>query len=140
MGLSIKPSYLRKKSKVTEEEIIKIIIEEAIYIHRKLGPGLLEKVYQNCLAYRLRKRGLFVETEKPVPVYFEEVEMECGYRADLVVENKVVVDTKTIDAIADIEIAQVLTHLKVLDLRYGLILNFKVKLMKYGIKRVLRGY
>ena len=123
-----------------EEEIIKIIIEEAIYIHRKLGPGLLEKVYQNCLAYRLRKRGLYVETEKPVAVKFEEVEMACGYRADLVVENKVVIDTKTIDLIADIEIAQVLTHLQFLDLRYGLILNFKVKLMKYGIKRVLRGY
>ena len=125
---------------MTEEEIITIIIEEAIHIHRKLGPGLLEKVYQNCLAYRLRRRGLTVETEKPVPVYFEEVQMECGYRADLVVEEKVVVDTKTIEVIADIEIAQVLTHLQFLGLRYGLVLNFNVKLMKYGIRRVLRGY
>ena len=82
---------------MTEEEIVKIIIEEAIYIHRKLGPGLLENVYKNCLAYRLRKRGLTVETEKPIPVYFEEVQMECGYRADLVVEKKVAVDTKTIE-------------------------------------------
>lgn len=79
-------------------------------------------------AYRLRKRGLSVETQKPVPVYFEEVRMECGYRADLVVEEKVVVDTKTIDLIADIEIAQLLTHLQFLKLRYGLILNFKVVL------------
>jgi GxxExxY protein len=120
---------------LSEEEIIKIIIEEAIYVHRKLGPGLLENVYK-----RLRKRGLYVETEKPVAVIFEEVRMECGYRADIVVENKVVIETKTIDTIGSIEIAQVLTHLQFLDLRYGLILNFKVTLMKYGIKRVLRGY
>jgi GxxExxY protein len=125
---------------VSEEEIMKIIVEEAIYIHRKLGPGLLENVYKTCLAHRLRKRGLFVETEKPIPVMFEEINMECGYRADLVVEGKVVVETKTIDCIRDIEIAQILTHLEFLDLRYGLILNFKVKLMKYGIKRVLRGF
>ena len=126
--------------RVTEEEIMRVIIEEAIHIHKKLGPGLLEKVYQTCLAYRLRKRGLYVEIEKPVPVVFEEIKMECGYRADLVVERLVVVDTKTIDAIGTIEVSQVLTHLRFLELRYGLILNFKVKLMKYGIKRVLRGY
>jgi GxxExxY protein len=123
-----------------EEEVIKIIIDEAIYLHKKLGLGLLENVYKTCLAYRLRKRGLFVEVEKPVPVFFEEVRMDCGYRADLVVERKVVVDTKTIDIIGEIEVAQVLTHLKFLELRHGLILNFKVVLMKYGIKRVLRGY
>ena len=119
---------------------MKVIVEEAIHVHKKLGPGLLENVYKKCLAYRLRKRGLFVETEKPIPVIFEEVSMECGYRADLVVEKKVVVEIKTIDLIGDIEIAQILTHLEFIDLRYGLILNFKVKLMKYGIKRVLRGY
>ena len=123
-----------------EEEIMTIIIEEAIYIHKKLGPGLSEKVYQTCLAYRLRKRGLYVETEKPVPVFFEDVRMECGYRADIVVEKKVVVDTKTIEFITPRELAQILTHLKFLDLRHGLILNFNVSLMKYGIKRVLRGF
>ena len=89
---------------------------------------------------RLRKRGLLVETENPISVLFEEVDMDCGYRADIVVEGKVVVDTKTIEAIGDLEIAQVLTYLKFLSLRYGLILNFKVKLMKYGIRRVIRGY
>ena len=117
-----------------------IIVDEAIYVHKKLGPGLLENVYKTCLAYRLRKRGLFVETEKPVLVFFEDVRMECGYRADLVVEKKVVVDTKTIDFIGDLEVAQILTHATFLSLRYCLILNFKVKLMKDGIKRVLRGY
>jgi len=125
---------------MTEEEVMTIIIEEAIYAHRKLGPGLLENVYKICLAYRLRERGLEVETEKPIPVFFEGVRMECGYRADLVVENKVVVDTKTIECIAQREVAQILTHLKFLELRHGLILNFNVSLMKHGIKRVLRGF
>lgn len=71
---------------MTEEEIMKIVLDEAFYIHSSIGPGMLEKVYQTCLAHRLRKRGLFVEEEKPIPVEFEEVRMECGYRADLVVE------------------------------------------------------
>ncbi len=69
-----------------EEEIIKIVLDEAFYIHKTIGPGMFENVYQTCLAYRLRKRGLYVEIEKPVPVLFEEIKMECGYRADLVVE------------------------------------------------------
>ncbi len=125
---------------MTEEEIISIILDEAFYIHKSVGPGLLEKVYRTCLCYRLRKRGLFVEEEKPVPVVFEEVKMDCGYRSDIVVEGKVIVDTKNVEAIADIHVAQLLTYLRFLDLRYGLILNFRTVLMKNGIKRVLRGY
>ncbi len=101
---------------------------------------MLENVYKTCLAYRLRQRGLFVETEKPVPVIFEEVKMECGYRADLVVERKVIIDTKIIDAIGDIHISQLLTYLRFLKLRHGLILNFKTVLLKNGIKRVLNGF
>lgn len=101
---------------------------------------MLENVYKTCLAYRLRQNGLFVETEKPVPVIFEEIKMECGYRADLVVERKIVVDTKNIDAIADIHVAQLLTYLSFLNLRDGLILNFKTVLLKNGIKRVLNGF
>jgi GxxExxY protein len=125
---------------MTEEEIIKIILDEAFYIHKTIGPGMLENVYKTCLAYRLRQRGLFVETEKPVPVIFEEIKMECGYRADLVVERKVIVDTKTVDGIGDIQIAQLLTYLRFLNLRYGLVLNFKTVLFKNGIKRVLNGF
>lgn len=125
---------------MNEEDIIKIILDEAFYIHKTIGPGMLEKVYQTCLVYRLRKRGLFVEEEKPIPVFFEEIRMDCGYRADIVVERKVIVDAKNAEGIADIHIAQLLTYLKFLDLRYGLILNFRVVLMKEGIKRVLRGY
>jgi GxxExxY protein len=101
---------------------------------------MLENVYKTCLAYRLRQRGLFVETEKPVSVIFEEIRMDCGYRADLVVERKVIADTKTIDAIGDIQISQLLTYLRFLKLRHGVILNFKTVLMKNGIKRVLNGF
>ena len=84
---------------MNEEEIIKVILDEAFYIHKTIDPGMLENVYKTCLAYRLRQRRLFVETEKPVPVIFEEVRMDCGYRADLVVERRVIADTKTIDAL-----------------------------------------
>lgn len=125
---------------MNEEEIIKVILDEAFYIHKTIGPGMLENVYKTCLAYKLRQRGLFVETEKPVPVIFEEIKMECGYRADLVVEQRIIVDTKNIDAIADIHVAQLLTYLRFLDLRHGLILNFKTVLLKNGIKRVLNGF
>jgi GxxExxY protein len=123
-----------------EEDLIKIILDEAFHIHKTIGPGMLENVYQTCLAYRLRQRGLFVETEKPIPVVFEEIKMECGYRADLVIERKIIVDTKNIETIADIHVAQLLTYLRFLDLRHGLMLNFRTVLLKNGIKRVLNGY
>jgi GxxExxY protein len=125
---------------MSEDEIITTILDEAFYIHKTIGPGMLENVYKTCLAYRLQKRGLSVELEKSVPVFFEEVRMNCGYRADIVVEKKVIVDTKTIEGIGPLQIAQVLTYLQFLNLRYGLILNFNVLLLKDGIKRVLRGY
>jgi GxxExxY protein len=101
---------------------------------------MLENVYKTCLAYRLRKRGLYVETEKPVPVIFEEVKMDCGYRADLVVERIIIVDTKTIEGIGLIQISQLLTYLRFLKLRKGLILNFNTVKLKDGIKRVINGF
>lgn len=125
---------------MTQEEIIKVILDESFYIHKAVGPGMLENVYKTCLAYRLRKRGLALETEKPVPVFFEEVKMDCGYRADIVVENSVVIDTKAIEAIGPLQVAQILTYLRFLNMRYGLILNFHALLMKDGIRRVVHGY
>jgi GxxExxY protein len=126
---------------MNEEAIIKVILDEAFYVHKEIGPGMLEKVYQHCLAYRLsEKRGLFVEIEKPIPVIFEEVSLEVGYRADIVVDKIIVIETKSIEAIADIHIASMLTYLKFLKLRHGLILNFKSVLLKNGIKRVINGY
>ncbi len=125
---------------MTDEEVIKIILDEAFYIHKTIGPGMLENVYKTCLAYRLRKRGIYVEVEKTVPVIFEEIKMDCGYRADLVVEKIVIVDTKTIEAIGLIQISQLLTYLRFLNLRKGLILNFNTVKLKDGIKRVINGF
>ena len=125
---------------MTEEAIIKIILNEAFHVHKKIGPGMLESVYKTCLAYRLQKRGLVLETEKPVPVFFEEVKMDCRYRADILVEKQVIVETKSIVGIGPLQVAQVLTYLRFLGLRYGLILNFDVLLLKDGIRRVLNGY
>ena len=125
---------------MNEEEVIKIVLDGAFHIHKTIGPGMLENVYQTCLSYRIKQRGLYVESEKPIPVIFEEIKMDCGYRADIVVEGKVIVETKNIEAIADIHIAQLLTYLRFLNLRHGLILNFKTVLLKNGINRVLNGY
>ncbi len=124
---------------MTELEVMKIIVNEAFHVHKSIGPGMLENVYKNCLAYRLRENGLLVEVEKPVPVFFEEIRMECGYRVDIFVGN-VVVEVKSIVGIGDIEIAQVLTYLRFLECRFGLILNFNSVLLKNGIRRVVRGF
>jgi len=122
---------------VTENELSKIVIREAIDIHRALGPGLLEKVYVECLYYRLKRCGLQVTKEHPIPVIFEEVRMDCGYRSDLIVENKLIVEAKAIDAIADIHIACTLTYLRFAACKLGLIINFNVIVLKNGIKRVV---
>lgn len=121
---------------MTENELSRIVIGEAIHIHKTMGPGLLEKVYVQCLYYRLWKLGLSVKKEHPIPVVFEEVRMVCGYRADIIVENKIIVEVKSIDAIGDIHIAQLLTYLKFCNCRLGLLINFNVTLLKSGIKRV----
>ena len=123
-----------------EEDIITAILDEAFYVHRKIGPGVLESVYKTCLAHRLRTRGFVVEVEKPIPVFFDDIKMDCGFRADLVVENRVIVELKSIDSIAPLHVAQLLTYLRFLGLRFGLILNFDVLLLKDGIKRVLNGF
>ena len=119
-----------------ENELSSIVIREAIDIHKAIGPGLLEKVYTECLYYRLIKCGLKVIKEQPIPVVFEEVRMECGYRADLIVENKLIVEAKSIDAVADIHIARTLTYLKFANCKLGLVINFNVTVLKNGIRRV----
>jgi GxxExxY protein len=123
-----------------EEELMKVILNEAFYVHTEVGPGMLESVYKNCLVHRLRKRGLHVETERAIPVVFDEIKLDCGYRADIIVEKSVIVEVKSIEAIAPLHIAQVLTYLRFLNLRYGLLLNFNVFRLKEGIKRILNGF
>jgi len=122
---------------LTENELSNIIIGESIYIHKTLGPGLLESVYKECLYYKLIKRELNIVKEKAVPLVFEEIKMECGYRADLIIENKVIVEIKCVDALADIHKAQVLTYLRLTNLKLGLLINFNVVLLKDGIRRIV---
>ena len=122
---------------LTENELSNIIIGESIYIHKTLGPGLLESVYKECLYYKLIKRELNIVKEKAVPLVFEEIKMECGYRADLIVENKVIVEIKCVDVLADIHKAQVLTYLRLTNLKLGLLINFNVVLLKDGIRRIV---
>lgn len=123
-----------------ENEITRIVIECAMKVHSKLGPGLLESAYQACLYYELSKTGLKVEREKPLPVIYDDVKLDCGYRIDLFVEDMIVVELKSIDTFSDIHLAQVLTYLKLADRRVGLMINFNVERLKYGIKRVINGY
>ncbi len=110
------------------------ILDSAYKIHSRLGPGLLESAYQACLVYELRKKGFKVEIEKPLPLIYEEVKLECGYRIDLLVENQVVVELKTVEAFTDVHTAQVLTYLKLSNNKVGLLINFYTKSLKDGIK------
>ena len=109
-------------------------------VHTGLGPGLLGSVYKECLAYELRKVGVSLEQEKVVPLIYAGVKLECGYRMDLLVEKQIAVEIKSVDAIADIHLAQTLTYLRLSDNRFGLLINFNVVRLKDGIKRVVNGY
>jgi GxxExxY protein len=122
---------------MTENEISTEIIGSAIDVHQSLGPGLLESAYKECLYYRLMKKGFFVEKEKPMPLVFEEVKLECGYRIDLLVERKVVIEIKSVEALNDVHFAQTLTYMKLGDYKLGLLMNFNVSLLKNGIKRIV---
>ena len=124
-----------KENKITEK-----IIQCAIKVHNSLGPGLLESAYKEYLYYELVKCGLTVKKEKPLPLVYEEVKLDCGYRLDIFVENSIVVEVKSVELLHDIHLAQVLTYLKVVNRRVGLLLNFNVIRMKEGIKRVINGY
>jgi len=113
------------------------IIQCAIEVHRSLGPGLLESAYQECLCYELRQSGLYVEREKAMPIVYKEVRLDHGYRMDLVVENRIVIEIKTVEQLIDVYFAQLLTYLKLGQFRLGLLINFRVTLLKEGVRRVL---
>jgi GxxExxY protein len=122
---------------MTENQIATIIVDAAFKIHKTLGPGLLESVYQATLSYELQKQGLVVVQQVGLPVYYEEVKLEIGLRVDLIVGGKVVVEIKSVDSLAAIHRKQLATYLRLMDLRLGLLLNFNVELMKNGIQRVV---
>ncbi|MCL4547007.1 MAG: GxxExxY protein [Bacteroidetes bacterium] len=122
---------------MTENEIATITVQTAIDLHRSLGPGLLESVYENALAYDLREKELYVEQQVPMPLVYKEKKFDVGYRMDLLIEKKVVIELKSIEALAPVHYAQLLTYLKLSDLKLGLLINFNVKLLKDGIHRIV---
>jgi len=122
---------------MTENEIANRVIGLAIEVHKSLGAGLLESAYKECLYYKIKKEGLYIEKEKPMPLIYEEVKLECGYRLDLLVESRVVIEVKSVDMLHDVHLAQLLTYLKLGNYKLGLLINFNVALLKNGIKRVV---
>jgi GxxExxY protein len=120
-----------------ENELSQKIIGCAVEVHKHLGPGLLESAYQECLYYELKKLGLKVQKEKPMPIVYKEVKLDHGYRIDLLVEDKVVIEIKTVEVFNDVHTAQVLTYLRLGNYKLGLLLNFQTTVLKNGIKRVI---
>ena len=123
---------------MTANELSREVISAAIAVHKELGPGLLESAYHNCLAHELELRGFKVKSEVPIPIVYKEMKLEHGYRLDLLVEDKLVVEVKAVEAFTDVHIAQTLTYLQLSKCKLGLLLNFNVVLMKHGIRRVIR--
>lgn len=125
---------------LSENEITEIIIGCAIKVHKALGPGLLESAYEECLCYELTKTSLQVERQKALPLIYEEVKLECGYRADFLINKKVVVEIKSVDALNDIHLAQVLTYLKLANCKVGLLINFNSLKLMDGLKRIVNKF
>lgn len=119
-----------------ENSLSNLIINRAIKVHTALGPGLLESAYKECLFFELMEAGLKVEKEKPLPLVYQTVKLECGYRVDLFVEQKLIIEVKSIEAVNDVHIAQVLTYLKLSGCKLGLLLNFNVSLLRNGVRRI----
>ncbi len=126
--------------KMTENEITEIIIGCAIKVHKALGPGLLESAYEECLDYELRKTILNIERQKPLPLIYEEVKLDCGYRLDFMVNKKVITEIKSVEALNDIHLAQILTYLRLSGCKVGLLINFNVLKLTDGLKRVVNNY
>ena len=119
------------------EEVFKKVLDCSFQVHTALGPGLLESAYEECLFYELVNAGLKVEKQKPLPLVYKDVKLDAGYRVDLFVEKSVVVEIKSVEALADIHLAQILTYLKLSGCKLGLLVNFNVRHLKDGIKRVI---
>jgi GxxExxY protein len=119
------------------ESIAAKIVHNAVKVHKTLGPGLLESVYQKCLTYELENEGLNTKCEIPMPLQYGDIKIDTGFRADMIVEDSIIIENKTVDEIAPIHEAQLLTYLKVTDLKLGFLLNWNVPLMKNGIKRIV---
>ncbi|WP_396175671.1 GxxExxY protein [Flavobacterium sp.] len=124
---------------MTENELSKIIVDVSYKIHKRLGPGLLESVYEAILFHELSKKGLKIERQKPIPVIWDGIYLDIGFRSDLIVENKVIIEIKSVEQISNVHLKQLLTYIKITDLKLGLLINFNEALFKNGIKRVANG-
>ncbi|WP_106542210.1 GxxExxY protein [Prolixibacter denitrificans] len=124
---------------MNENELSKIAFEAGLKVHKALGPGLLESAYEECLYFELYKLNLRVEKQKALPLIYEEVKLDAGYRVDLLVENKLVLEIKSVEALNDLHLAQILTYLKLSHSRLGLLMNFNTVLFKDGVRRVING-
>jgi GxxExxY protein len=122
---------------MTTEEIFKKVLDCSFTVHTALGPGLLESAYEECLFFEIKQSGLIVEKQKPLPLVYKEVKLDIGYRIDLLIENQVIVEIKTVDAFNDVHMAQILTYMKLTGCKLGLLVNFNVRHLKDGIKRMI---
>ena len=125
--------------KMTYNELSYLVVGAAMKVHRELGPGLLEKAYQECLCYEIAQLGLCVDKEVTMPLTYRGVQLECGFRMDMLVENRLVIETKAVSELNDIHFAQLLSYLKQGDFRLGLLINFNTLILKNGVRRVVNG-
>jgi GxxExxY protein len=123
---------------MNSEEIFKMVLDCSFRVHSGLGPGLLESAYEECLFYEIRQAGLFVEKQKPLPLIYKEVNLEIGYRIDLLVEKQIIIEIKSVEALNEVHMAQILTYMKLSSCKLGLLVNFNVRHLKDGIKRVIK--
>lgn len=124
---------------ISENEISRIVYEAGYMVHKALGPGLLESAYEECLFYELSESGLFIEKQKPMPLIYKEVKLDVGYRLDLLVEKKFVIEIKAVEVLNEIHLAQILTYLRLSDCKLGMLINFNIAHFKFGVKRVING-
>lgn len=124
---------------MTENELSRIVFDKGLKVHKALGPGLLESAYEECLYFELISAGLYVEKQKGLPLIYENIKLEIGYRTDLFIEHKLIVEIKAVEALNDIHLAQILTYLKLSNCKLGLLINFNTMLFKDGVKRVING-
>jgi len=123
-----------------ENEIARIVFESALRVHKKLGPGLLESAYQECLIYEIEKYQLIVEKQSPLPLIYDDINLELGYRIDIMVENKFIIEIKSVESLNEVHLAQILTYLRLSNCKLGMLINFNVTLLKHGVKRIINGY
>ncbi|WP_228376293.1 GxxExxY protein [Chryseobacterium sp. IHB B 17019] len=127
------------KTDISENDISRIVYESGYLVYKSLGPGLLESAYEECMFYELRKHHLLVEKQKPMPLVYDEVKLDIGYRLDLIIENKFILEIKSVESLNDIHLAQILTYLRLSNCKLGMLMNFNTLHFKNGVKRVING-